>query len=406
MILKTCPHCQSVNLVDENCDYFYCSKCGRKIRLSQDERYSSNWNSIQNSRNSQNIPDAIKEGFDCISQGKYFTAHDIFKSELKKDEDNIYALVGEMICAPHSRNICYSKLKSISDDISREEEQLINKENSKIFSKVYCEFDDSKRIRYMTGTFPSSITIELLTKSCYQNKNIDITSVLISGCVPTIDIFNKFMEFAYSSNDLYSTFDSRFFRPNDLAQLISAGLSTTDKIIDLKRYNVSDKYSNLVEDKVSIRDFFGKYFKGNSSSADITDISDYYRFYAHSYYDNSVMRNNISITPESYLNVIQNYKIKSRYQNVAEYNCFMATTVFGTYDCPELWVLRRFRDKKLYTERSLLPYIDLYYKISPPIIKLFKKSDTFQSFIKSFLFRLVQFLKSKNYEDTPYSDFI
>ena len=26
--------------------------------------------------------------------------------------------------------------------------------------------------------------------------------------------------------------------------------------------------------------------------------------------------------------------------------CYVATCVYGSYDCPEVWVLRRFRDNK------------------------------------------------------------
>lgn len=406
MILKTCPHCQSVNLIDENCDTFYCSRCGEKIRINNADKVVHNWDFRGKPVSKSNIPANIDAAFNCLFSEDYHTAHEMFKRELSTDADNLYALTGEAICAPYSRSTYFSKLKSHSDDISEEEMQLINKENSKIFSQLYCEFDDDKRIDYMISNFPSSITIDLLTKNCYKNKNINITSVLISGYVSTTDIFNKFMEFAYTSNNLYSSFDSRYLRPSELALLISAGLSTTEKIISLKKYDTVNNSINVVEEKVSLKDFFQKYFNGAFSTSDDSIVCDYYRFYGHSYYDNSGTRKNITVTPESYLNIIQNYKIKTKYKDIKEYNCYMATYVFDSYNCPELWVLRRFRDKKLYSEKSIFPYIDLYYQISPKILKLFERSTTFQSFVKSFLFRLVQYLKSRGYEDTPYSDFI
>ena len=51
--------------------------------------------------------------------------------------------------------------------------------------------------------------------------------------------------------------------------------------------------------------------------------------------------------------------------------CYVATCVYGTYDCPQLWVLRRFRDDVL--EQSWVGgrFIVIYYAISPTLVKLF-----------------------------------
>ena len=406
MILKNCPHCKSVNLVDESCESFFCSRCGEKIKIKNEDKNASKLSFQKPSSGREHTSAGIQDGFEYLINENYTAAHEIFEKELMLDADNMYALVGEAICSPYSRGSFYAKLKSRSDDISDEERNIINKSNGKIFAKLYCEFDDAQRIDYMISYFPSSITIDLLDRQCYQHKNINITSVLISGYVSTLEIFNRFMDFAYTSNNLYSSFDSRYLRPSDLALLISAGLSTNEKIITLKKYDNIDNFTNISEEKVSIKDFFRKYFNGTFSSSDDAIVSDDYRFYGHSYYEDSVTRKSITITPESYLNIIKNYKIKTKYKNVKEYNCFMATYIFGSYDCPELWILRRFRDKKLYIDRSLFPYIELYYKISPKLINLFNKSITMQAIYKSFLIRFIQILKSRNYDDTPYSDFI
>jgi hypothetical protein len=82
--------------------------------------------------------------------------------------------------------------------------------------------------------------------------------------------------------------------------------------------------------------------------------------------------------------------------------CYIATAVYGTYDCPNLWVLRRFRDN--YLSKKLLGklFIKVYYKISPLAVKIFGKSKLFNSFFKKILGGFVSKLKSKGYEDTPY----
>ncbi|NLL62781.1 MAG: hypothetical protein GX241_00840 [Ruminococcaceae bacterium] len=52
--------------------------------------------------------------------------------------------------------------------------------------------------------------------------------------------------------------------------------------------------------------------------------------------------------------------------------CYVATCVYGSYDCPQVWTLRRFRDDVL--GRA---FIRFYYVISPIIVKFFDKTKWF-----------------------------
>ncbi|MBQ4401483.1 MAG: hypothetical protein II832_04905, partial [Synergistaceae bacterium] len=84
--------------------------------------------------------------------------------------------------------------------------------------------------------------------------------------------------------------------------------------------------------------------------------------------------------------------------------CYVATCVYGTYDCPQLWVLRRFRDDIL--ERSWFGrrFITLYYAISPTLVKLFGGRKTITAHWRRMLDPLVERLKEKGIQDTPYND--
>ena len=55
--------------------------------------------------------------------------------------------------------------------------------------------------------------------------------------------------------------------------------------------------------------------------------------------------------------------------------CYIATCVYGSYDCPEVWALRRFRDETLENNRAGRLFISLYYAISPTLVKLFGKNN-------------------------------
>ena len=54
-----------------------------------------------------------------------------------------------------------------------------------------------------------------------------------------------------------------------------------------------------------------------------------------------------------------------------EDGCYIATAVYGSYDCPEVWTLRRFRDYKL--KQTVLggAFVRCYYAVSPTLVKWF-----------------------------------
>ncbi|MBO4863564.1 MAG: hypothetical protein J5517_04320 [Eubacterium sp.] len=84
--------------------------------------------------------------------------------------------------------------------------------------------------------------------------------------------------------------------------------------------------------------------------------------------------------------------------------CYIATSVYGSYDCPEVWTLRRFRDYKLAKTWYGRAFIHIYYFISPTIVEWFGHTEWFKYFWKDRLDRLVKELQRKGYESTPYID--
>lgn len=84
--------------------------------------------------------------------------------------------------------------------------------------------------------------------------------------------------------------------------------------------------------------------------------------------------------------------------------CYIATAVYGSYDCPEVWVLRRFRDYTLANSWYGRIFIRLYYSISPELVKRFGKSEWFKKLWKPKLDWMVGHLKDKGFANTPYKD--
>ena len=84
--------------------------------------------------------------------------------------------------------------------------------------------------------------------------------------------------------------------------------------------------------------------------------------------------------------------------------CYVATAVYGSYDCPQVWTLRRYRDYTLAQTWYGRLFIMLYYSISPTLVKWFGSTNWFKKMWKGKLDRMVADLQAKGVESTPYQD--
>lgn len=84
--------------------------------------------------------------------------------------------------------------------------------------------------------------------------------------------------------------------------------------------------------------------------------------------------------------------------------CYIATAVYGSYDCPKVWTLRRFRDYTLAESWYGRAFIRTYYAISPTIVRWFGKTEWFKKMWQGPLDRMVAKLNAEGVEDTPYRD--
>lgn len=84
--------------------------------------------------------------------------------------------------------------------------------------------------------------------------------------------------------------------------------------------------------------------------------------------------------------------------------CYVATAVYGSYDCPQVWTLRRYRDNTLAKTWCGRTFIRTYYAISPTLVKWFGDTAWFKAMWKGKLDRMVANLQSEGVESTPYED--
>lgn len=104
--------------------------------------------------------------------------------------------------------------------------------------------------------------------------------------------------------------------------------------------------------------------------------------------------------PEEKTTDIKNDEVKANNTS----GCYIATCVYGSYDCPQVWTLRRFRDYTLGETWYGRIFIKCYYAISPALVKWFGETTWFRRFWKSKLDKMVAYLNSRGIDDTNYND--
>ena len=90
--------------------------------------------------------------------------------------------------------------------------------------------------------------------------------------------------------------------------------------------------------------------------------------------------------------------------NTGSGGCYVATAVYGSYDCPEVWTLRRYRDYTLAETWYGRAFIKAYYAISPTLVKWFGHTEWFKTMWRGKLDRMVSNLRKRGVESSPYQD--
>ena len=187
--------------------------------------------------------------------------------------------------------------------------------------------------------------------------------------------------------------------------------------------NAAENHFNGIDSQIK-GNYIQEYVNNASSSTDIMytlgntlidKFEDRYGSIAASSWEDGIKLHN------KYLNYLNdkesNKNIMTKYaEKIKKYNpsyalpafntggCYIATAVYGSYDCPEVWTLRRFRDNYLDLTWYGRAFINTYYAVSPKLVELFGETGWFKSFWKRHLDKMVKNLRQKGFESTPYND--
>ncbi len=146
-------------------------------------------------------------------------------------------------------------------------------------------------------------------------------------------------------------------------------------------YNCSNNFFNILEEVEEYMEDFNDDYENNGPGVNRYDYE-----YEDDYMDS--LRNN------------QKRLLRNRNSG----GCYIATCVYGSYDCQEVWTLRRFRDQTLAKTVIGRIFIKIYYWTSPTLVFMFGDYKWFRVFWKNRLDKMVKKLNEKGVLNTEYRD--
>lgn len=226
-----------------------------------------------------------------------------------------------------------------------------------------------------------------------HKKNISVSyngaySIRKTPCIITIngfeiEIFSEKEKINITYENLILVHYSKFFDNYSTYSVLNIAYKINNNSYSVLMFNAL-KETNLVD---CLSDFFG-----------IKNKVSYMQIWSKEYqFDREYLANKYT-----YIDKMKPYDDAANSTSTS--GCYVATCVYGSYDCPEVWRLRRYRDNYLDEHWWGRAFIKVYYAISPTLVKWFGDKDWFRKPIKRILNKKIDKLAEKGYEDTPYND--
>lgn len=143
---------------------------------------------------------------------------------------------------------------------------------------------------------------------------------------------------------------------------------------------------------------------GLQCTGPIPPNSSYAFFGENMWYNHSITSIRVSQVEIQYMDGTSETIPGSQITMEAGGGCYVATAVYGSYDCPQVWTLRRYRDETLARTWYGRMFIRTYYAISPTLVRWFGHTAWFKKLWKGKLDHMVNRLNAAGVEHTPYED--
>lgn len=291
-----------------------------------------------------------------------------------------------------------SELKNLYE-IARRAKETDNSENAtKYYDQILIKDPSSWEANFYVVYFKAM--------SCKLGE-IWSAATSVSNCIPTVLELVKNNVPEEEQNNVLSEL---YARCTSISSMLSNAAKSHYFDIDLQiRENYTQEYVNNAAASADIMYGFGNTVENlfgdkqgviiAESWADGIKIHNSYLMFLQDKQGNMNVMN-------GYADKIKKYKpdyTKPEY-NTSSGGCYVATAVYGSYDCPQVWTLRRFRDYTLAETWYGRAFIKTYYAISPTLVTWFGNTAWFKNMWRKPLDSMVERLHEQGVEDTPYID--
>ncbi len=367
LVAAICTQCGANLEVDDSKEAGICKYCGTAFIT---EKAISNYmiNNTYNIQNAnltvlpKNISNLKRLGNEEYQKGNYAKAYEYFSEVLEVSEDHE----------------CIFKRK-IMDQLSN-----LNQLAYTYFPKIlkpYCEHINLSDLSYMEK-------LNTIQSACQDCKNVisEFYYKKRNQCITNGKIINdSYVTFLLACRDsvwaIKHLIDFEFTLANDYKEIENIIVPQCDFAISIldsqtKKYGSNNTYGCYT-------------LRGN---------------FADQCYENAfiIATYKNKITPYSLPN---NLISPNNGGEGAERNrCYIATCVYGSYDCPQVWTLRRYRDYYLNRTWYGKFFIKCYYSISPVLVTYFGELSWFKIFWKNILDKIVSHLNNKGIKNSFYED--
>ncbi len=330
-----------------------------------------------------NSNDLLKQDglFVCQSCGTKYTVEEAKKLMGTVTIDRTEELENLFILARRARNDNnYENAEKYYEMIT----QISPKNWEAAFFQVYY--------KAMRSTFKESFTAIISIKNC-----IDSTCILILKNTIQEDQYNAvdtFINHVISIANMFARISKnhrdKYFNIDGVNEECTHLIVASGEILCELECKTKNYFPTMIDKIISIQKAFNQF------------LFDYgYYYYGTTYSDNSCQFHNDT---RKRLNNEILEKDPNYVAPQSKGGCYVATAVYGSYDCAEVWTLRRFRDDTLASTWYGRAFIKTYYTISPTLVKLFGDTQWFKNMWKPTLDKMVRNLNNKGVENTPYND--
>jgi len=189
-------------------------------------------------------------------------------------------------------------------------------------------------------------------------------------------------------------------RVADISNMLSSAAKNHYENIDYQiQGNYNQEYVNNVFASINTLYSFGNLleslFEDKKYACDLAIIAwkagiDWHNELMKLFVDKEANKNQIMI----YVDKIKKYDTSYQSPNISTSSgCYIATAIYGSYNCPQVLILRNYRDMFLSRTWYGRVFISLYYAVSPKVVRLFGKMKWFNTIFKIMLDKIIEKLK-------------